>query len=637
LIGGVLLLAIGVGFATLAMGWIDAIMGYPVPSTPQFITVYWIACIIFVLYAITWIFQGASYARNLIGGVLLLAIGVGFATLAMGWIDAIMGYPVPNNVEFIIVCWTAFFFFLTYGATRIFLGGPLSGTIHESIVVIILSISVILTFISLTFQKDPYQILRILIFVLCPLLALLPFLLYFSFLSIKRNPLCDELKSNLRRIYRKDDQSRGEIISLYEKKFEKIFGSERDNGTKKENGAKNSLPTLQTLLPTILTTMLMSLGWLYTASKIFCLIVPPSCPSPACSITLDPVNYGFIGVYLFSLNFLFRRYVQSDLGPVAYSNVNLRLITTFIWSMLLWNIFSPEDKDFTNVNILAFAVGVFPDVGLQWLIKKLQAITTSGVPDQSKNYPLSQISGITIWIESRLLEEDIENVQNLATANLPELLLQTNYPLGRLIDWIDQAILQTHLIAYKKRPEDSATSVADDLKLNGITTASGFLAYFDNPSLRKDGEPGQLARLASEIRTETNLYHINAWHATYPERPSDTLVPTQPFNNAAIRILRALPNPPGPTDQGEWVELKNVSTFTFDLAEWRLKDDKGRVQPLTGSLAPEETLRIELTRANEQAMMLSNKGGWILLFQGDNRRAAVRYTNANEGEIFTFA
>jgi len=632
-----LLLAIGVGCAALATRWIGIIMGYPVPSTPQFITVYWIACIIFVLYAITWIFQGASYVRNLIGGVLLLAIGVGFATLAMGWIDAIMGYPVPNNVEFIIVCWTAFFFFLTYGATRIFLGGPLSGTIHESIVVIILSISVILTFISLTFQKDPYQILRILIFVLCPLLALLPFLLYFSFLSIKRNPLCDELKSNLRRIYRKDDQSRGEIISLYEKKFEKIFGSERDNGTKKENGAKNSLPTLQTLLPTILTTMLMSLGWLYTASKIFCLIVPPSCPSPACSITLDPVNYGFIGVYLFSLNFLFRRYVQSDLGPVAYSNVNLRLITTFIWSMLLWNIFSPEDKDFTNVNILAFAVGVFPDVGLQWLIKKLQAITTSGVPDQSKNYPLSQISGITIWIESRLLEEDIENVQNLATANLPELLLQTNYPLGRLIDWIDQAILQTHLIAYKKRPEDSATSVADDLKLNGITTASGFLAYFDNPSLRKDGEPGQLARLASEIRTETNLYHINAWHATYPERPSDTLVPTQPFNNAAIRILRALPNPPGPTDQGEWVELKNVSTFTFDLAEWRLKDDKGRVQPLTGSLAPEETLRIELTRANEQAMMLSNKGGWILLFQGDNRRAAVRYTNANEGEIFTFA
>ena len=288
------------------------------------------------------------------------------------------------------------------------------------------------------------------------------------------------------------------------------------------------------------------------------------------------------------------------------------------------------------MNILAFAVGVFPDVGWQWLIKKLQAITTSGVPDQSKNYPLSQISGITIWIESRLLEEDIENVQNLATANLPELLLQTNYPLGRLIDWIDQAILQTHLIAYKKRPEDSATSVADDLKLNGITTASGFLAYFDNPSLRKDGEPGQLARLASEIRTETNLYHINAWHATYPERPSDTLVPTQPFNNAAIRILRALPNPPGPTDQGEWVELKNVSTFTFDLAEWRLKDDKGRVQPLTGSLAPEETLRIELTRANEQAMMLSNKGGWILLFQGDNRRAAVRYTNAGEGEVFTF-
>ena len=73
-----LLLAIGVGCAALATRWIGIIMGYPVPSTPQFITVYWVACIFFVLYAVTWIFQGASYVRNLIGGVLLLAIGVGF-------------------------------------------------------------------------------------------------------------------------------------------------------------------------------------------------------------------------------------------------------------------------------------------------------------------------------------------------------------------------------------------------------------------------------------------------------------------------------------------------------------------------------------------------------------------------------
>lgn len=253
-----LLLAIGVGCAALAMRWIGTIMGYPVPSTPQFITVYWIACIIFVLYAITWIFQDASYAWNLIGGVLLLAIGVGFATLAI-----ITQFIVPKNVEFSLVCWTACFFFLTYGTARIFLGGPLSGTIHESIVVIILVVSVILTFISLTFQKDQYQILRILIFVLSPLLALLPFLLYFSFLSIKRRPLCEELRWNLCRIYSKCDPRRGEIISLYIEKFKEIFGSE----TKKI--ATNNSPTLQTLLPIILTTMLMSLGWLYTASKFF--------------------------------------------------------------------------------------------------------------------------------------------------------------------------------------------------------------------------------------------------------------------------------------------------------------------------------------------------------------------------------
>jgi poly(U)-specific endoribonuclease len=115
-----------------------------------------------------------------------------------------------------------------------------------------------------------------------------------------------------------------------------------------------------------------------------------------------------------------------------------------------------------------------------------------------------------------------------------------------------------------------------------------------------------------------------------------TSLPTQPHNNAAIRIARALPNPPGLADQGEWVELENVSSFDFDLAEWRLSDEEGRIQRMSGALASGQTRRIDLTRANEQSMMLRNRGGWVLLFQGDVRRAAVRYPEADQGEIFTF-
>lgn len=113
-------------------------------------------------------------------------------------------------------------------------------------------------------------------------------------------------------------------------------------------------------------------------------------------------------------------------------------------------------------------------------------------------------------------------------------------------------------------------------------------------------------------------------------------VPTQPINNGPIRIVRALPNPVGASDQGEWVELTNVSDVTFDLTEWRLSDDKQRPQLMVGTLAPGETRQIAITRADAHSMMLSNKGGWILLFQGNLRIAAVPYGRASEGEIFVF-
>jgi poly(U)-specific endoribonuclease len=116
-------------------------------------------------------------------------------------------------------------------------------------------------------------------------------------------------------------------------------------------------------------------------------------------------------------------------------------------------------------------------------------------------------------------------------------------------------------------------------------------------------------------------------------------LPTQPHNDSPVRIARALPNPVGSDESGEWVELENVTEGTsFDLGNWRLMDQKGREQPMSGSLAAGETRRIDLTRDDANSMMLKNDPGvWILLFQGETRRAAVRYdTDPAQEEIFEF-
>jgi hypothetical protein len=54
---------------------------------------------------------------------------------------------------------------------------------------------------------------------------------------------------------------------------------------------------------------------------------------------------------------------------------------------------------------------------------------------------LQQIAGINIWKEYRLEEEGIEEIQNLATADVIELAVKTHYNVRTLIDWIDQAIV----------------------------------------------------------------------------------------------------------------------------------------------------------------------------------------------------
>lgn len=116
-------------------------------------------------------------------------------------------------------------------------------------------------------------------------------------------------------------------------------------------------------------------------------------------------------------------------------------------------------------------------------------------------------------------------------------------------------------------------------------------------------------------------------------------LPTRPHNTAPIRIARALPNPEGTDDTGEWVELDNVTDdTTFDLSEWHLSDRLGRTQTMAGSLAPGETRRIDLLRESASSMMLKNEPGtWILLFEGEVRQAAVRLDLAPaSGQIFDF-
>jgi hypothetical protein len=67
------------------------------------------------------------------------------------------------------------------------------------------------------------------------------------------------------------------------------------------------------------------------------------------------------------------------------------------------------------------------------------------VPPVTSEYPLDQLDGFNLWYEARLTEEGVEDMQNLTTMNLVDVILHTRVPPGRLVDWTDQAFLLIHL------------------------------------------------------------------------------------------------------------------------------------------------------------------------------------------------
>ncbi len=107
---------------------------------------------------------------------------------------------------------------------------------------------------------------------------------------------------------------------------------------------------------------------------------------------------------------------------------------------------------------LAFVIGVFPQVGWSLLAAMVRGINgyITIIPNLTATQPLSQLDGLTIWHELRLTEEDVENVPNMANADLPDLMLNTRMPPHRLVAWVDEAILLCAL-----DPDDEAVSAKD--------------------------------------------------------------------------------------------------------------------------------------------------------------------------------
>lgn len=158
------------------------------------------------------------------------------------------------------------------------------------------------------------------------------------------------------------------------------------------------------------------------------------------------------------------------------------------------------------------------------------------VPVIEERYPLTDLDGLNIWWQARLVEEGVEDMQHLTTANLVELMLHTRMPVTRMVDWIDQAFLYLRVGEHRSRRHERQAGAGVDeraqLRAHGIRTATDLLDVLDHAevdtevravltSLLHDEHDGyqRLRCLRRSLDGEVNLRHVRTWkQAAWLER-----------------------------------------------------------------------------------------------------------------------
>src|SRR3984893_8838643 len=326
-------------------------------------------------------------------------------------------------------------------------------------------------------------------------LAFLPGWLYVRFLDLRAKALWSEYVLNLHRLgwdlpwhlpmppvasgfyQRWEAGPHGRPAeNIYRQKFEAYYGRQITNTAPDENYSVRS----ESLFPVFLATAV-----LWDTS----FVTHPSGP-------WDVLKYGFLGSYAFVTSMLIRRFFQSDLRPSAYATAVFRITLVMLIVTVLHQVLGGTTAVTSRAELaVAFVVGFFPLVGLQALQRVTSRALRQGVPPVTSDYPLDQLDGLNLWYEARLTEEGVEDMQNLTTMNLVDVILHTRVPPGRLVDWTDQAFWLLHL-------ERVDRSVLDERRRYDQGTAGGKAAA------ERGAEPGAQARLNLRrvgIRTATDL------------------------------------------------------------------------------------------------------------------------------------
>jgi hypothetical protein len=232
--------------------------------------------------------------------------------------------------------------------------------------------------------------------------------------------------------------------------------------------------------------------------------------------------WGWMGAYVYAFILVYRRFRDYDLTPPVYIFVCNRFLLAFVVSSIVGvglGAFSQSagvsfDVNLATVSIVAFFIGFFPERGLAWVIMTAQqALKQQG--RVTNEMTLSEIEGLSIWQQSRLQQDGIENVQNLATADIPALVITTPFSLSQIVDWVDQAILMVYASPTQfEALQNVATRCASDILVIARTDALDELAEASGL------KPGELKVLCTVLQSALNMKTVAYFRWQWSMDPS---------------------------------------------------------------------------------------------------------------------
>lgn len=369
-----------------------------------------------------------------------------------------------------------------------------SSSLRASVYLLALISAIAVGTASIFLLPTSAQLVALRVLALC-VLVITPAMMWWLFIATQRASLLNEFIANLDRFGLladatetggESESARETRISSYLQKFEATYGGLQEQirsdvvrgefRSYSTMEARSQTSLISAAAPVTLATVTLLIGWI--------LVLPPVDTFPATQVSprwllalapnATPVTFAFLGAYFFAMQMLFRRYVRGDLRGSAYVAVALRVVLAVVGIWVVEG--AGRIAGWTSEGqllVIAFVVGVFPVVVWQVLSAVAGRLLNIVLPTLHSPEPLNTLDGLTIWHEARLEEEDVENVQNMATVDIVDLMINTRIPISRLIDWIDQAILLNQLGPVNGT--DQALVDRQQLANCGIRSASALL------------------------------------------------------------------------------------------------------------------------------------------------------------------